>query len=127
MLRLLFAMAATVRAALRSRRDLVLENLALRQQLAIVQRRRGSRRRPNLTGFDRIFWVVLRRVWARWRSVLVVVQPESVVRWHRAGFRLYWTRLSRKPVGGRPHVPAEARVLIRRMAAETRWGAPRIP
>lgn len=122
MLRLLVAAAAALRSSFRARHDLLLENLALRQQLAtLVPRRRRSLRRA-----DRAFWVVLRRVWAHWRTVLVIVEPDTVVRWHRAGFRLYWARLSRRRTSGRPGLPKEVRALVRRMAAETTWGAPRI-
>jgi hypothetical protein len=63
----------------RSRRDLLLENLALRQQLAVLA---ASRPRPRLTAYDRVFWVILRRFWSEWRRVLLIVHPETVVRWH---------------------------------------------
>ena len=72
--------------AFRSRRHLVLENLALRQQLTVLKRRRP---RPILGLVDKLFWVVARRVWSGWKQSLIVVTPETVVRWHRAGFRLY--------------------------------------
>jgi hypothetical protein len=98
------------------------ENLALRQQLATL----AVRRRPSLRPVDRAFWVILRRVWAPWRSVLVIVEPDTVVRWHRAGFRLDWAWLSRRRTAGRPRLADEVRTLVRRMATETSWGAPRI-
>jgi putative transposase len=109
----------------RSRRNLLLENLALRQQLATLKQKRC---RPALAGSDRIFWILLRRFWPGWRSALVVAEPETVVRWHRAGFRLYWKWLSRKhAVVGRKPTSGELRELIFRMVAENRtWGAPRI-
>jgi transposase InsO family protein len=122
MLRLLVAAASTLRSSFQARHDLVLENLALRQQLATL----AARRRPALRPVDRAFWVILRRVWAPWRSVLIVVEPDTVVRWHRAGFRLYWAWLSRRRTGGRPRLPRDVRALVQRMATENTWGAPRI-
>ena len=71
---------------LRSRQSLLIENLALRQQLAVFKR---QNRRPRLLATDKLFWVVLRRFWSLWKNALIVVKPESVVRWHRAGFQLY--------------------------------------
>jgi putative transposase len=109
----------------RSRRNLLLENLVLRQQLAVLKRRH---RRPNPGIFDKIFWVSARRFWPRWKQALIVVTPETVVRWHRAGFRLYWKLISkvRRPIGRR-QTPRQVRQLIFRMVAENpTWGAPRI-
>ena len=99
-----------VRVLLQSRAALAAENLALRQQLAVLQR---SVKRPRLHRRDRIFWVWLSRLWRCWRSSLLVVQPETVISWHREGFRLYWRWKSRSPCG-RPKLGAEIRVLIRR-------------
>ena len=105
-----------------SRSDLILENLALRQQLAVLTR---TRHRARLEPEDRILWVVLRQSWSRWREALTIVKPETVVSWHRSAFRRYWTSLSRPP--GRPKLGAEIRALIVRMASESpTWGAPRI-
>ena len=83
---------------------------------------------PRLTQSDRLFWLALRRLWPGWRQALVLVQPDTVVRWHRAGFELYWKWLSRKhPVVGRKPTSAEVREVIFRLVAENRtWGAPRI-
>jgi putative transposase len=108
-----------------SRRDLLLENLALRQQLAVLARRNPQTR---LAQSDRLFWVALRRLWPGWRQTLFLVQPETVVRWHRAGFELYWKWLSRKhAVVGRKPTSKGLREHIFRMVAENRtWGAPRI-
>jgi transposase InsO family protein len=107
----------------RSRASLVAENLALRQQLAVLER---SVKRPRLRRTDRIFWAWLSRLWSGWESVLVIVKPETVVRWHRQGFRLYWRWKSRNG-NGRPKVDLEIRELIRRMSRENpTWGAPRI-
>ena len=99
----------------RSRRNLLLENLVLRQQLAVLNRRH---RRPRLSTFDRLFWVVSRRVWSGWMQSLIIGTPETVVRWHRAGFRLYGKLISkiRKPTGRRP-TSREVRELIFRMVA----------
>jgi transposase InsO family protein len=123
MLRLLVALLPTFRSALRSRRDLVVENLVLRQQLATL----AGRRHPDIRPADRIFWILLRRLWGGWAETLTIVEPDTVVRWHHAGFRLYWNWLSRRGQrSGRPPLPREVRALIRRMAMENSWGAPRI-
>jgi len=107
----------------RAQRELALENVALRQQLAVWKARQP---RPRLTEMDRIFWVVLSRLWKNWRSSLRVVRPETVVRWHRQGFRRYWAwKSGRRP--GRPLISRDLRDLIRRMShANPLWGAPRI-
>src|ERR1700675_4225939 len=109
----------------RSRRKLLLENLAFRQQLAVLKRRQA---RPTLLAFDKHFWALACRLWPDWRKCLLVVTPETVVRWDRAGFRLYWSLISkvRKQVG-RKRLSREVRKLIFRMVAENpTWGAPRI-
>src|SRR5438034_4553802 len=93
MIRWLGILLRTLRAAVRTRGELALENLALRRQFAVWKARQP---RPWLTEMDRIFWVVLSRLWKNWRSSLQVVRPETVVRWHRRGFRLYWARKSRR-------------------------------
>ena len=112
-----------IRGILRNRVELAVENFALRQQLAILVQRS---KRPRLRKRDRIFWAWLSRIWSNWRSILVIVQPETVVRWHQRGFRLYWRWKSRKKPG-RPKIDAEIRSLIRRMSRENAtWGAPRI-
>ena len=123
MLPLLYALLATARSNLRRQREFALENLALRQQLAILKRKT---KRPKLTQADRAFWVALCRLWPDWQNALIIVKPETVIGWHRKGFKLYWTSESRKR-GGRPPIDAEIRTLIRRMAIENpTWGAPRI-
>ena len=108
-----------------SRRDLLLENLALRQQLGVLKQRHPQ---PRFAALDKLFWVILRRLWPGWKRALILVQPETVVRWHRAGFKLYWTWLSRHRVRmGRRCVSRELRELIFCMVAENpTWGAPRI-
>jgi putative transposase len=105
-------------------RQLALENLALRQQLAVYKR---TVPRPPLRRTDRLFWVALARVWAGWKQPLVIVTPATVLRWQRRRFREYWTRLSGRVTGGRPPVNAEIKALVTRMAgANPLWGAPRI-
>jgi putative transposase len=114
---------AAVSSVFRSRLDTGLEVLALRQQIAVLQRKR---RRPSLNRFDRLFWMALRRLWPRWSQALVLVKPATVIGWHRAGFRLFWRWRSRVR-RGRPKISKELRFLILRMAREnTGWGAPRI-
>ena len=83
---------------LRARRSLLLENLALRQQLAVLKRRY---QRPRLNLLDKPFWVAVRRFWSGWQQSLIAVTRETVVRWHRGGFRLYWRLIAkiRRPVG----------------------------
>ena len=123
MLPLLYALFATARSSLRPQRELALENLALRQQLAILHRKT---KRPTLNKADRAFWVALFRLWPDWHNALILVKPETVIGWHRKGFKLYWTSESRNR-GGRPPIDAEIRTLIRRIASENpTWGAPRI-
>jgi len=124
MLQFALVLLGALRSALRSRADLAFENLALRQQLACCLAS-TTRRRPYITLADRWFWVTLRRIWSRWLEVLVFVKPETVVRWHRAGFRRYWTWRSRRR--GRPSIVRELRRVIRQMSRENpTWGAPRI-
>ena len=123
MLDLIPAFLAAFRGLFRSRVNTSLEILALRQQVAVLKRKLP---RPSLNGLDRFFWTSLRHLWPRWSDVLVIVKPETVVGWHRAGFRLYWCWRSR-PHGGRPKITEEIRTLIRRMAEEnSEWGAPKI-
>jgi hypothetical protein len=123
MLRLLRATIAALLAGFRCRRELILENLALRQQLATVL----QKRRPLIRPADRAFWVVLHRLWSKWSDAVVIVKPETVIGWHRAGFALYWRWLSKagRPPG-RPPVGRQVRDLVRKMASENGWGAPRI-
>jgi transposase InsO family protein len=106
------------------RSALQIEILALRHQLVVLQR---SVKRPKLTAADRLLWAWLSRVWADWRSALVIVKPETVIAWHRKGFRLFWTWKVRCGQSGRPPVPKDIRDLIRKMSRQNPlWGAPRI-
>jgi hypothetical protein len=92
------AFISALRVFFRSRSDTALEVLALRQQVAVLKRKRP---RPTLNRLARLFWTSLRRCWPRRAEVLVIVKPETVIGWHRAGFRLYWRWRSR-PRSGRP-------------------------
>ncbi len=116
---------SALRAALSSRQNLVLENLALRQQLAVLSR---QSRRPRLAPSDRLFWSFLSQLWPRWQSAVVFVQPETIIRWQRIAWQRYWTWKSRRSASpGRPRIPKEVRELIRRLAGENpRWGSVRI-
>jgi putative transposase len=118
------ALFAALFASFRSRAALQLEILALRHQLGVLQR---SVKRPKLTPADRLLWAWLREVWKDWRSSLFLVQPATVIGWHRQGFRLFWTWKIRRGQPGRPVLPKDIRDLIRRMSRENPlWGAPRI-
>src|SRR6266446_1068270 len=101
---------------LRARRSLLLENLALRQHPTVLKRRHP---RPRLDLLDKLFWVAIRRFWSGWQRSLIAVTPETVVRWHKAGFRLYWKLISkvRRPVGRR-QTSKEVQELIFRMVVE---------
>jgi putative transposase len=123
MLELLVVLVRALTLACRGHRKLVLENLALRQQLTAMKR---AARRPRLQARDRLFWIALARVWRNWRLAVVLVRPDTVVRWHRDWLRRRWTRRS-TPRNGRPGVSREIRALVREMAtANPLWGAPRI-
>ena len=118
------AIVLFLRAFIMGRAAAALENLALRQQVAVFKQ---SVKRPKLRPRDRVFWVVLSRLWPNWRSVLAIVQPETVIKWHQKGFKLYWRWKSRRGKPGRPPIKCEIRDLIRRMSRENpTWGAPRI-
>jgi putative transposase len=120
----LLSLLLSLRTWARSRAALQLEVLALRHQLQVLQRTRP--RRLRLAKADRWLWGQLSRFWTGWRTALVIVKPETVIAWHRRGFRLWWAWKSRRHMG-RPTVPADVRTLIRTMAqANPRWGAPRI-
>lgn len=106
----------------RGKHNIILENLALRQQLAVQQR---SIKRPKIKNTDRIFWVWLSRIWNDWRSSLIIVKPPTVIGWHKKGFKLYWKRKSRRV--GRPNIDWELIKLIRKLQKEnSTWTAQRI-
>ena len=109
----------------RTRVSLQLEILALRHQLGVLQR--TNRRRIRLKATDRLVWVALLRLWPEWRKALVLVKPDTVIGWHRKGFRLYWRWKSRSRIGGRPATSEDIRKLIREMSCRNvLWGAPRL-
>jgi len=111
-----------VAALARTRSEQALLELTLRQQLATYAHKQP---RPRIASADRSFWILLFRFWSRWRETLIFVQPETVVRWHRAGFRRYWRSIS-KSGPGRPRISAELRGLIRQFATENGWGARKV-
>jgi len=101
-----------------------MENLALRQQLLVLRR---STKRPRLRHRDRLFWVTMSHLWRDWRSILTIVKPETVIKWHRQGFTCYWRWKSRSRRVGRPRIDREIRDLIKRLSRENpTWGVPRI-
>src|SRR6267378_2142547 len=103
--------------------QVALENVALRQQLDIFKR---NAPRPKLRRRDRLFWIVLLRIWKDWKSALVLVRPDTVVSWHQKRFKRWW-KLSQPQGPGRPQVHVEIRTLVRKMAAANPlWGAPRV-
>ena len=109
-------------AFFRTRNQQAVVELASRQQLATYAQ---TRSKPRLSPLDRAFWVVLFRFWSRWKDTIVIVKPETVIRWHRKGFRLYWRAIS-KPGPGRPPIPEELKALICRLADENGWRARKI-
>ncbi len=122
----LIVLLTGIRDVFRRRSDLEAELLALRHQILVLQRQLGQRR-VQLRRADRSYWVVLSRLWPRWRAALLVVKPETVIAWHRRGFRWYWRRKSRSCRLGRPAIRREVVDLIRSMhQANPLWGAPRI-
>ena len=125
-LELLWLLLTTVLAWARPRHDLVLENLRLRHQLAVLTRPTRARPRARLRAWDKLLWVLARRWCAGWREHLSFVSPDTVVRWHRQGWRLFWRWKSRSR-GGRPPLSPEVRALIMSMSRDNRlWGTERI-
>jgi transposase InsO family protein len=122
LLNLLTALSRCALAFIRSRKEQAIVELALRQQLATYAQKQ---RKPTLALVDRAFWVALFRFWPGWKEVLVIVKPDTVIRWHRKGFRLYWRSISKRGPG-RPPISEEVQALIRRLAGENGWGARKI-
>jgi len=104
-------------------RQLVLENLALRHQLVVYKQ---TVTRPRLRTTDRLFWVGLATVWTAWRQPLVIVTPDTVLRWQRRRFREHWTKRSGRPTGGRPPVNPQLKALVRKMAAANPCPSPKL-
>jgi hypothetical protein len=124
MVAFLLHLLLALRSRFKRRARLEAENLLLRQQLVVSRRQHPGRQR--LWNVDRLLFVWLYRLYPALLDVILVVEPETVIRWHRRGFRAYWRWKSRR-VGGRPRIDAELRALIRRMNRENPlWGAPRI-
>ena len=123
MLTALILLLRSIGLICRGHRAVALENLALRQQLAALTRTK----RPQIRRRDRLFWILLAKSWRDWRSALIVVQPDTVVRWHREWLRQHWAARSRHRRPGRPTADAAIRTLVEKMrAANPLWGAPRI-
>ena len=112
MIGVLFTVIQSLFGAFRPRGDLLLENLALRHQIAVLSR---NAKKPRFSNSDRMLWIFLRTIWFRWKGALVILQPQTVVGWHRAGFRLFWRWKSR-----RPRIDYELIESIRRMWEEIR-------
>ncbi len=120
--KLVMLLLRCIPAFFRSRSDQAIVELALRQQLATYALK-GPK--PRITSVDRTFWVFLSRIWSGWKENLVIVQPDTVVRWHRKGFRLYWRSISKRGPG-RPPISPEIQALIRRFANENSWRARKV-
>ena len=124
MLNLLAHLTALLQAVATDRTRLAAENIVLRQQLNVLGR---SVNRARIEDSDRIFWILVRKLFKDWAEHLVIVKPETVIRWHRMGFAYYWRRKSRARRGGRPPITESVIELIRQMSAENvTWGSPRI-
>jgi putative transposase len=123
MLDLLKSLLVTGTSLLKTKQELALENLALRQQLAVLNR---STKRPKIKNADRAFWVTLKNLWSGWSDVLFIVKPETVINWHRKGFKLFWRWKSRKKILGRPRISCEIQELIRKMSSENGWRVTKI-
>ncbi len=118
------AISTVLSALFRHRAELAVEPLALRPPRAVLQR---SVQRPRLRRRDRIFWTWVLRIWSRWKSALSIVQPATVIRWHRPGFERSWRGKSRRRRNGRPRVDPEIRRVLRRSSGDNpTWGVPRI-
>lgn len=121
---LISSLIAILRTVFLTRTNLALENAALRQQLAIYQR---AQKRVRLRAGDRAFWVLLRKLWSGWTRPLIVVTPETVIAWHRQGFRLFWRRRSMSRKVGRPRIPRDHITYIRRISTDhPEWGEDKI-
>ena len=124
MVALLCFLLTLLASPFKSKNRLEAENAVLRQQLIVLQRK--VRGRVQFTNSDRLFFIQLYRWFPSVLKAMTIIRPETLVRWHRAGFRRYWRWKSRS-LGGRPQIAADLRALIRRMSVENLlWGAPRI-
>lgn len=124
LIRLLSFILVITQAIFKSKGNLLLENLALRQQLSAYH---TMDKKPKLANIDRLFWVALKQVWAKWRDHLVIVKPETVIDWQRKRFRKHWAKISSQNIRpGRKRIKKEIRDIIYQMAEENNRGAPRI-
>ena len=124
MINALCALVRTLLTLFKDRPNLMLEILALRQQLIVYKRLHP---RPPLQPRDRLFWVWLSKIWDGWRQTVIIVKPETLIGWHRHGFKFFWTKISQRKSAGRPAVSPKVKALIKQMAeANPLWGAPRI-
>ena len=99
----------------------MMENIVLRHQLTVLQR---TAKRPQLKKKDKLFWIIIYRLWKSWKESLVIVKPETVIRWHKEGFRLFWKLKSRNVTPGRKRISSEIRKLVLTMAnMNINWGA----
>jgi len=115
---------AVLKLFFKGRQALFLENVALRQQLATYKQ---IGRRPRIRTADRVFWIWISKLWNNWRTPLIIVKPQTVIRWHRQGFRLYWRRKSTAKKIGRPTISRRHIDFIRRMSRDyPRWGEDKI-
>jgi len=108
----------------KSKNDIIIENLVLKQQLATYTSRK---KKPIIKERDRAFWIALKKSWSKWTDLLVIVKPETVIDWQRRRFKKHWTKISSKnKKSGRKITKKEIRDLIYQMKRENNWGAPRI-
>jgi putative transposase len=124
LIRFFIVLIRIIQISRKSKSELILENLALRQQLSTYQTKKTK---PKLTNLGRSFWVALKQSWRKWMDSLIIVKPETVTSWQNRRFKKHWTKIStqnKKP--GRKRIKKEIRDLIFRMVDENRWGAPRI-
>jgi hypothetical protein len=120
MLTALFVLLRSIGLICRGHRAVALENLALRQQLAALTR---TIKRPELRTRDRLFWILLSKAWPEWRTALIIVQPDTVVRWHRQWLRRQWALRSRRSRPGRPNTDVAVRTLVSDGRGESALGS----
>ncbi len=124
LIRLFAAMVIILQALFKSKNHLILENLALRQQLSNYQ---IKNKKPKINDIDRSLWIALKKTWSDWKDSLIIVRPETIIDWQRRRFKKYWrekTCHNKKP--GRKPILKEIKNLIFRMAKQNDWGAPKI-
>ena len=123
-IKLLYFSLTFIKILFKSKENLIFENMALRQQLIAYL---SKREKPKITDIDRSFWIALKEIWPKWIHNLLIVKPETLIKWQKQQFKDYWRKKSlknRKP--GRLPIDKEIINLIKQMATENNWGAPRI-